>query len=73
MTTCCVRLKLIHVPVGAYMYSKIKWVRALRGYFGPPWGQKIEVALHKFLLISLLEQRPKCKGLVLIRLLQLLW
>ena len=37
--------------------SQLKEVRALRGYFGPPlWGQKIKVALHKFLFISLLEQ-----------------
>ena len=43
-----------------------KGVRALRGYFGPLLGQKIKVALHKFLLISLLGQKPKCKGLVLI-------
>ena len=35
---------------------QIKGVRALRGYFGPPWGQKVKVVLHKFLLISLLEQ-----------------
>ena len=40
-----------------------KGVRALRGYFSPLWGQKIKVALHKFLLISLLEQQPKNKGL----------
>ena len=36
-----------------------KGVRALRGYFAPPpplRGQKIKDALHKFLLISLLEQ-----------------
>ena len=33
-----------------------KGVRALRGYFGPLWGQKIKVALHKFLCISLFEQ-----------------
>ena len=34
----------------------IKGVRALRGYFGPPMRSKIKVAVHKFLLISLLEQ-----------------
>ena len=33
----------------------------------------MKVAFHKFLLISLLEQKPKCKGLVLIRLLRLPW
>ena len=63
-------------------YLENKWtkgVRELRGYFAPPppppplWGQKIKVTLHKFLLISLLEQKPKCKSLVLIQLLRLLW
>ena len=39
------------------LYRKsIKEQRALRGYFGPPMRSKIKVALHKFLLISLLEQ-----------------
>ena len=33
-----------------------KGVRALRGYFGPLYGQNIKCALHKFLCISLLEQ-----------------
>ena len=42
--------------------------RLLKGYFGPLWGQKIKVAFHLFLLISLLEQWPKCKYLILIRL-----
>ena len=35
----------------------------LRGYFGPLWGQKMKIAFHKFLLISLLEQKQKCKSL----------
>ena len=34
----------------------LKRVRALRGYFGPPMRSKNKFALHKFLLISLLEQ-----------------
>ena len=51
----------------------LKAVRALRGHFGPIWGQKIKVDLHKLLLISLLEKQPKCKGLVLFGLLRLLW
>ena len=33
-----------------------KGVRAFRGYFCPPMRSKIKIALHKFLLISLLEQ-----------------
>ena len=33
-----------------------KGVCALRGYFGPLWDQKMKIAFHKFLLISLLEQ-----------------
>ena len=33
-----------------------KGVCALRGYFAPLRGQKIKVALRKFLCISLLEQ-----------------
>ena len=33
-----------------------KGVRALRGYFDPPMRSKIKFALHKFLLISLLER-----------------
>ena len=37
------------------VYTK-KGVCALRGYFGPPMRSKNKVALHKFLLISLLEQ-----------------
>ena len=56
-----------------------KCIRKQRGtcikrLFWPPYEvKKIKVALYKFLLISLLGQKPKCKGLVLIRLLQLPW
>ena len=38
----------------------IKGVRALRGYFGPLWSQKLKVAFHQFHLVSLLEEKPKC-------------
>ena len=42
--------------VSQSIVHEIKGVRALRGFFGPLWGQKIKVALHNFLFISLLEQ-----------------
>ena len=33
-----------------------KGVRALRGYFGPLWSQKLKVAFQQFHLIGLLEE-----------------
>ena len=33
-----------------------KGVRALRGYFGPLWSQKLKVAIHQFHLVGLLEE-----------------
>ena len=33
-----------------------KGVRALRGYFGPLWSQKLKIAFHQFHLIVLLEE-----------------
>ena len=38
------------------LYEQLKGVRALRSYLAPLLGQKIKVAPHKFLCISLLEQ-----------------
>ena len=49
-----------------------KGVRALRGYFGPPMRSKNKSCSSQ-VSSCLLEQKPKCKGLVLIRLLRLLW
>ena len=34
----------------------VKGVRALRGYFGPLWSQKLKVAFHQLHLIGLLEE-----------------
>ena len=46
----------------------------IKRLFRPPYeAKKIKVAFHKFLLISLLEQLPKCKRLGLILFLPLLW
>ena len=47
----------------------MKGVRALRGYFGPLESQNLKVAFHKFHLIGLLEEWPKCKILAFILLL----
>ena len=47
----------------------VKGVRALGGYFGPLWSQKLKVAFHQFHLIGLLEEYPKCKILAFILLL----
>ena len=33
-----------------------KGVRALRGYFGPLWSQKLKIAFHHFFSIDLLEE-----------------
>ena len=43
--------------------------RALRGYFGPLYSQKLRVAFHQFHLIGLLEESPKSKILAFILLL----
>ena len=50
-----------------------KELRALKGYFGPQWGQKVKFALHQILLISLFEQWPKSISLISVLLLPLLW
>ena len=50
-----VQENLMFLPRKLFL-TKIKGGRALRGYFGPPMRSKIKVALHKFLLISLLAQ-----------------
>ena len=34
----------------------MKGVRALRGYFGSLWSQKLKVAFYQFHLIDLLEE-----------------
>ena len=45
----------------------MKELRAFRGYFGPPMKQKkIKLAFHQILLISLIEQWPKCISLILV-------
>ena len=46
-----------------------KGVRALRGYFGSLYSQKLKVAFHQYHLIGLLEECPKCKILANILLL----
>ena len=40
----------------AYYVEYRKGVRALRGYFGPLWSQKLKVAFHQFRLVGLLEE-----------------
>ena len=41
----------------AYLnFLQVKGVRALRGYFGPLWSQKLKVAFHQFHLTGLLEE-----------------
>ena len=52
-----------------YFSFLFKGIRALRGYFGPLWSQKLKVAFHQFHLIGLLEEWPKCKILAFISLL----
>ena len=47
-------------------YEQLKGVRALRGYFGPLYSQKLNVAFHQFHLIGLLEEQPKYKILAFI-------
>ena len=52
-----------------YCFWLLKGVRALMGYFGPLYSQKMKVAFHQFHLIDLLEEKPKCKILAFILLL----
>ena len=61
-------LKAKYVFIFQYFsfYEHLKGVCALRGYFGPPVRSEMKIAFHKFLLVSLLEQLPKCKSLGLI-------
>ena len=33
-----------------------KGVRALRGYFGPLWSQKLKVAFHQIHIVGLLKE-----------------
>ena len=49
-----------------------KALRALRGKFCPLCSQKLNVALHQFHPIGLLEESPKCFFLALILALPLL-
>ena len=39
-----------------YKFQMVKGVCALRGYFGPLWNQKLNVAFHQFYPIGLLEE-----------------
>ena len=66
------QIKLFHVDWCLHDVMP-KELCALRGYFGLPLRLKTKVALHHFLLFGLLEQLSKCKCLVLILLLPLLW
>ena len=66
----CNSFQKINVSKKSHLYALGgKGVCALRGYFSPLQSQKLKVAFHKFHLIGLLEEWPKCKILAFILLL----
>ena len=48
------RVRNPFLPIDRHIDSKR--VRAVRGYFGPLFIQKLKIAFHQFLLIGLLDE-----------------